>query len=86
MADLLKILLPLILSLLDKSKAEQAEILTLYKAVVLTNETPEDRLAMKLAECFVKSSPERQQELCDAVQGGSDALDALAARRYARED
>jgi hypothetical protein len=81
MSELLKVLLPLILSLLDKSKSEQAEILTLYKAVVLCNETPEDRLAMKLAECFVKSSPERQAELCNAVQGGSEALAALAASR-----
>ena len=81
MENLLKILLPLILSLLDKSKAEQAEILTLYKAVVLCNETPEDRLAMKLAECFVKKSPAEQSELCNAVQGGSEALAALAASR-----
>lgn len=81
MENLLKILLPLILSLLDKSKSEQAEILTLYKAVVLCNETPEDKLAMKLAECFVQKSPAEQQELCNAVQGGSEALAALAASR-----
>jgi hypothetical protein len=83
MADLLKLLLPLILSLLDKDKADQVELLTLFKAVALTNDSPEDRLAAKLAECFVNKSAAEQQEICDAVRGGSDALAALAARRAA---
>jgi hypothetical protein len=85
MLEFITLLMPLIMSLLDKSKAEQVEVLTLYKAILIDSDKPEDVLSMKLAECFVnEKTPAEQSEIFAALQQGGDALASLSAKRAAR--